>query len=850
MTEKKRILHKLRITEISAVDNPCQEHARMVIMKRADIEKDGSNSDSVNDILVGRKKKIAARIETLKDNMLKFQKDLDGGVGAGAGNIEGPTHIATYLGGRVSLGGKGRRGKKFLRGMQSLKKGGPGSGPHQGTSHYVMGFAPHPHVLGGLQPVGQVMVTALNHDHAKELASKEPHMRGATKFVSTTLTDKNKISVSKIGNPNHDPKTGKFVASSGDKTGTHSVTVLTRDKRVRTTRFISRSDAQAYHAKAKAHPDVTWASLKLARERPEKRKPQSTKPARWQKPMDPINKLTKWGNPYHDALGHFASAAAGLASGGAARAKAEFNRMSTGEKLTAAAVAAPVAVLVATSVHNVARKLRAKFHNARAMRAMKQGLKAILSSPAAKENMKFRAKVLARQIARNDKLTSREAIGRIRLVALDMKAIKEHEANASLNKAVDPAQLKDKVDMLIQVLDELKNEDINKLTKSILLTKGRQERIAAARNLYHHPNTSLGEKQAAASALSRMGATVGNPNHDSKGRFSSGLGLPNMASGPGRYGPEVQQQAQIVASVGAAVAALGVAIAAKKIRSLYLRSKFKRAFKQAISAKSKEEISSTMTDMVNEFSKKTGASKAKSAKILKGIVDDVNKKYSLKQVNTIGKERPAITQGNPVRDRLSLVSQILDKISNEGINKFNPNHGKGGRFASSPGASKAEVAKEPAKIGRIKRFGRAAALAAGTTLALAAAAWFASPHVFSVLDKINAGPELSPKAMAGIIKYAESSQLKDKASGLVQRVAKTQDISGEAARQKVLKAAEALIALRERQSKAGVQHVPLSAVGRSSGFTVPPDAAKAAPGQDKVMQGLQALRGTLKELKV
>ena len=32
---KRRILHKLKLTEISAVDRPCQEGARMTIMKRA-----------------------------------------------------------------------------------------------------------------------------------------------------------------------------------------------------------------------------------------------------------------------------------------------------------------------------------------------------------------------------------------------------------------------------------------------------------------------------------------------------------------------------------------------------------------------------------------------------------------------------------------------------------------------------------------------------------------------------------------------------------------------------------------------------------------------------------------------
>lgn len=37
---KKRILHKLKITEISGVDNPCQEHARMTIMKRVELDPD------------------------------------------------------------------------------------------------------------------------------------------------------------------------------------------------------------------------------------------------------------------------------------------------------------------------------------------------------------------------------------------------------------------------------------------------------------------------------------------------------------------------------------------------------------------------------------------------------------------------------------------------------------------------------------------------------------------------------------------------------------------------------------------------------------------------------------------
>ena len=44
---KRRILHKLKITEVSAVDRPCMEHARMVIMKR-DVSVDDVNKEASN----------------------------------------------------------------------------------------------------------------------------------------------------------------------------------------------------------------------------------------------------------------------------------------------------------------------------------------------------------------------------------------------------------------------------------------------------------------------------------------------------------------------------------------------------------------------------------------------------------------------------------------------------------------------------------------------------------------------------------------------------------------------------------------------------------------------------------
>src|SRR5437868_55860 len=38
--QRRRILHELSIGKIAAVDRPCQEHARMTLMKRADNEDD------------------------------------------------------------------------------------------------------------------------------------------------------------------------------------------------------------------------------------------------------------------------------------------------------------------------------------------------------------------------------------------------------------------------------------------------------------------------------------------------------------------------------------------------------------------------------------------------------------------------------------------------------------------------------------------------------------------------------------------------------------------------------------------------------------------------------------------
>jgi hypothetical protein len=45
---RRRILHKFKLTEISAVDRPAQAHAKAVIMKRADIDDDEDDLDIVD----------------------------------------------------------------------------------------------------------------------------------------------------------------------------------------------------------------------------------------------------------------------------------------------------------------------------------------------------------------------------------------------------------------------------------------------------------------------------------------------------------------------------------------------------------------------------------------------------------------------------------------------------------------------------------------------------------------------------------------------------------------------------------------------------------------------------------
>src|ERR1043166_4325142 len=82
---KRRVLRKLHITEISAVDNPCQEHARMMIMKRAPIPKTQTRS---------------MRLAKLQANMTLLKADIFGALDVAAGLAGG-------------LGGKGKKGNPY-----------------------------------------------------------------------------------------------------------------------------------------------------------------------------------------------------------------------------------------------------------------------------------------------------------------------------------------------------------------------------------------------------------------------------------------------------------------------------------------------------------------------------------------------------------------------------------------------------------------------------------------------------------------------------------------------------------------------------------------------------------------
>jgi hypothetical protein len=64
----RRILEKLNITEISGVDRPCQEHARVTIMKRAPGDEDTSG-------VTARIAKLAARVDELSDDIEKYDEN-------------------------------------------------------------------------------------------------------------------------------------------------------------------------------------------------------------------------------------------------------------------------------------------------------------------------------------------------------------------------------------------------------------------------------------------------------------------------------------------------------------------------------------------------------------------------------------------------------------------------------------------------------------------------------------------------------------------------------------------------------------------------------------------------------
>ena len=61
MAQKRRVLEKLKLTEISGVDRPCQEGARVAIMKRAPDRIEGADA-------------LALRVERLHRQMALLNK--------------------------------------------------------------------------------------------------------------------------------------------------------------------------------------------------------------------------------------------------------------------------------------------------------------------------------------------------------------------------------------------------------------------------------------------------------------------------------------------------------------------------------------------------------------------------------------------------------------------------------------------------------------------------------------------------------------------------------------------------------------------------------------------------------
>ena len=68
---KRRVLTKLRLTEISAVDRPCQEHARVAIMKRNTTEDRTMNDEDLDAIA-----ELMARVDDAEARTAELQKQI------------------------------------------------------------------------------------------------------------------------------------------------------------------------------------------------------------------------------------------------------------------------------------------------------------------------------------------------------------------------------------------------------------------------------------------------------------------------------------------------------------------------------------------------------------------------------------------------------------------------------------------------------------------------------------------------------------------------------------------------------------------------------------------------------
>jgi hypothetical protein len=101
-TKKRRVLHKLKIDEISAVDMPAQEHAKMVIMKRyepdpiSELSPDLAELDKRIDYVTRRGNYDASEVAALEADVAAIEKQLGRASGSMAKVAYNPTHSVSF----------------------------------------------------------------------------------------------------------------------------------------------------------------------------------------------------------------------------------------------------------------------------------------------------------------------------------------------------------------------------------------------------------------------------------------------------------------------------------------------------------------------------------------------------------------------------------------------------------------------------------------------------------------------------------------------------------------------------------------------------------------------------------